>query len=119
MKDAGAEMLSGTRISSSIVPVAGPGLAEKPNTGGFVDVGVFVPLSVQMLPRLQNPCSVGLANAGVTLPRPIAAVARAIINTRRITVSLPLPLKGSASTWRVSVGDGPCYVRSLACVNDC
>src|SRR5690242_4087578 len=72
--------LFGMRMSIQRVPVAGPGLAAKPNTGGFTVVGVFVPLSVQMLPRLQKPCRVGdctglVASAGVET----AAIAAAAI----------------------------------------
>src|SRR5437870_13071310 len=84
-------MLSGTRMSIQRVPVAGPGLAEKPNTGGFTLVGVLVPLSVQTSPRLQKPCSVGgltfggglLANAG-DAPSASAAGIMVIASARRV-----------------------------------
>src|SRR5437762_9130929 len=72
-------MLSGTRMSIQRVPVAGPGLAEKPNTGGFTLVGVLTVLSVQTSPMLQKPCSVGgLTFGGGGPPFATAAVAVAM-----------------------------------------
>ncbi len=87
--------LSGRRRATRGEPVADPPLEAKANVGGFTLVGVLTPLSVQTLPRLQNPCSVGglAANTGLAVAN--AAPASAIINTRRITNTLPLPLKGA------------------------
>ena len=56
------------------------------------------------------------AEAGVAA-NAIAALASAVINMRRITISLPLPLKGVRRHQDATMGDGPSSRWSLACVN--
>src|SRR5207248_3931418 len=88
VKEPGAARLSGVRMSIKSVPLSEAPLVAKPNVGGLTLVGVFVPLSVQTLPRLQNPCSVGgltsaTARAGVALNARAAGIA-VIASVRRV-----------------------------------